>query len=39
MMATIDELDDVEGIGDVRARTIKEGLKRIQEQVFIDRHI
>jgi diadenylate cyclase len=39
MTATIDELDDVEGIGDVRARTIKEGLKRIQEQVFIDRHI
>ncbi|TCW36649.1 DNA integrity scanning diadenylate cyclase DisA [Laceyella sacchari] len=39
MMATIEELDDVEGIGHVRARTIKEGLKRIQEQVFIDRHI
>lgn len=39
MLATIEELDDVEGIGDVRARTIKEGLKRIQEQVFIDRHI
>lgn len=39
MLATIEELDDVEGIGDVRARTIKDGLKRIQEQVFIDRHI
>ncbi|TCS94233.1 DNA integrity scanning diadenylate cyclase DisA [Hazenella coriacea] len=39
LMATIEELDEVEGIGDVRARTIKEGLKRIQEQVFIDRHI
>ncbi|MCS1352504.1 DNA integrity scanning diadenylate cyclase DisA [Mechercharimyces sp. CAU 1602] len=39
MMATIEELDEVEGIGEVRARTIKEGLKRIQEQVFIDRHI
>ncbi|BCU80361.1 DNA integrity scanning protein DisA [Polycladomyces abyssicola] len=39
MMATIEELDEVEGIGDVRARAIKEGLKRIQEQVFIDRHI
>ncbi len=39
MMATIEELDDVEGIGGVRARAIKEGLKRIQEQVFIDRHI
>jgi len=39
MSATIEELDEVEGIGEVRARAIKEGLKRIQEQVFIDRHI
>lgn len=39
MMATIEELDEVDGIGEVRARTIKEGLKRIQGQVFIDRHI
>jgi diadenylate cyclase len=39
MVATIDELDEVEGIGSVRAKMIKEGLKRIQEQVFIDRHI
>ncbi|WP_421617303.1 DNA integrity scanning diadenylate cyclase DisA [Brevibacillus sp. TJ4] len=39
MMATIEELDDVDGIGEVRARAIKDGLKRIQQQVFIDRHI
>lgn len=39
MMATIEELDEVDGIGEVRARVIKDGLKRIQEQVFIDRHI
>ncbi len=39
MMATIEELDEVDGIGEVRARSIKEGLRRIQEQVFIDRHI
>jgi diadenylate cyclase len=39
MMATIEELDEVDGIGEVRARTIKEGLKRLQEQLFIDRHI
>lgn len=39
MMATIEELDEVEGIGEVRARTIKDGLMRIQEQMFIDRHI
>ncbi|MDB5055586.1 MAG: dna integrity scanning protein disa [Bacilli bacterium] len=37
--ATIEELDKVDGIGEVRARAIKEGLKRIKEQMFIDRHI
>lgn len=39
MVASIDELDEVEGIGEVRAKAIKEGLKRIQENVFIGRHI
>lgn len=39
MLATIEELDEVDGIGEVRARAIKDGLKRIQEQLFIDRHI
>lgn len=39
VMATIEELDEVDGIGEVRARAIREGLKRIQEQVFIDRQI
>lgn len=39
LMATIEELDEVDGIGEVRARAIKEGLKRIQEQMFIDRQI
>ncbi|WP_044642842.1 DNA integrity scanning diadenylate cyclase DisA [Risungbinella massiliensis] len=39
VVATIEELDEVEGIGEVRARNIHEGLKRIQEQVFIDRHM
>ena len=34
--ATIDELDEVEGIGEVRARMIKEGLRRVQEQLFLD---
>lgn len=37
--ASISELDEVEGIGEVRARAIQAGLGRIQEQVFIDRHI
>lgn len=34
--ATMDELDEVEGIGEVRARMIKEGLRRVQEQLFLD---
>lgn len=37
--ATIDELDNVEGIGEVRARAIQEGLRRLREQVLLDRHI
>jgi len=36
--ATILELDDVEGIGEVRAKTIKDGLKRVREQALLDRH-
>ena len=30
--ATIEELDDVEGIGEVRAKNIKQGIKRMHEQ-------
>lgn len=37
--ATVEELDEVEGIGEVRARKIKEGLKLIKEQLFADRQI
>lgn len=37
--ATVEELDDVDGIGEVRARKIKEGLKLIREQLFADRQI
>lgn len=36
LRASIEELDDVEGIGEVRARAIKEGLRRVQDQLFID---
>ena len=39
LSATIDQLDDVEGIGEVRARAIKEGLHRLREQVMLDRHL
>jgi diadenylate cyclase len=37
--ASVEELDEVEGIGEVRARKIKEGLKLIKEQVFADRQL
>jgi diadenylate cyclase len=39
LKASISELDAVEGIGEIRARTIKEGLRRFQEQALLDRHI
>lgn len=40
LKASTEELDDVEGIGEVRARMIKEGLRRVQDQLLIDnRHL
>lgn len=39
LAASTEELDAVEGIGAVRAHAIRDGLNRIQEQVFVDRHI
>lgn len=37
--ASIDELDDVDGVGEVRAKVIKDGLRRLRDQVLLDRHI
>ena len=37
--ATIEELDKVEGIGEARATAIKNGLKRIKEQVLLKKEI
>lgn len=36
--ATIDDLDDVEGVGATRAQAIKEGLDRIAETSILDRY-
>ncbi|MBR6504377.1 MAG: DNA integrity scanning diadenylate cyclase DisA [Clostridia bacterium] len=36
LLADIEALDEVEGIGEVRARTIKQSLKRMQEQFVFD---
>ena len=38
LQATIEELDEVEGIGEVRAKAIKEGLSRFRDQIMLDRH-
>lgn len=34
--ADLQKLDDVDGIGEIRARTIKTSLKRMQEQFVFD---
>ena len=36
LVADIEELDDVDGIGEIRARTIKQSLKRMREQFLFD---
>ena len=36
LAADIESLDEVEGIGEIRARTIKQSLKRMQEQFIFD---
>jgi diadenylate cyclase len=38
MRATIEDLDDVEGVGATRARAIKEGLSRLAETSILDRY-
>jgi diadenylate cyclase len=38
MRATIDDLDDVEGVGAARAKAIKEGLSRIAESSILGRY-
>jgi diadenylate cyclase len=38
MRATITDLDDVEGVGETRARAIKEGLARLAEASILDRY-
>jgi diadenylate cyclase len=38
MRATLEELDDVEGVGGTRARAVKEGLSRLVETSILDRY-
>ncbi|MDX5709367.1 helix-hairpin-helix domain-containing protein, partial [Clostridioides difficile] len=37
--ASIEELDEVEGIGEIRATYIKNGLIKMKQLVLLDRHI
>lgn len=39
LVADIEKLDAVEGIGEIRARTIKQRLRRMQEQFVFDNYI
>ena len=39
MEASYEELDNVEGIGEARAKAIKNGLRRLREQMTIDKII
>ncbi|MEG2058197.1 MAG: DNA integrity scanning protein DisA, partial [Romboutsia sp.] len=39
LSASIEDLDDVEGIGEIRATYIKNGLIKMQQLVLLDRHI
>lgn len=36
LKASIEQLDEVEGIGEPRARVIKDGLRRVREQVLLE---
>lgn len=37
--ASVAELDEVEGVGEARARKIIEGIRQVREQTFADRHL
>jgi len=39
LRASIEELDEVDGIGEVRARAVREGLRRLREQIMLERHM
>ncbi|MCA1693114.1 MAG: DNA integrity scanning diadenylate cyclase DisA, partial [Actinobacteria bacterium] len=38
LRASVDDLDDVEGVGEARARAIREGLSRLAEASILDRY-
>jgi diadenylate cyclase len=38
MRATLDDLEEVEGVGETRARAIKDGLGRLAESSILERY-
>ena len=39
LAASIDDLQAVEGVGDTRARSVREGLSRLAESSILDRYV
>lgn len=39
LKATLDDLDDVDGVGEVRARVIQDGLRRLKEYNLLERYL
>lgn len=39
LSAGVEELQQVEGVGELRARTVREGLSRLAETSFVDRYV
>jgi diadenylate cyclase len=39
LAATDDELESIEGVGEIRAKDIREGLRRLQEINLVDRYL
>jgi diadenylate cyclase len=39
MRASVEDLNEVEGVGETRARAIKEGLSRLAESSILDRYV
>jgi diadenylate cyclase len=39
LAATIDDLQAVEGVGELRARSVREGLSRLAESSILERYV
>ena len=39
LAATIEDLQDVDGVGELRARSVREGLSRLAESSILERYV